>query len=108
MIPRCCKKVFDGSFSVRGSQCSRNGVVERDGKHYCRQHDPVAKEEARIKKHAEYRQRGEELMKVHRLHSAAPDLRDIVEAWLPGAEAMGWDTEKARAVLAKAKGETQP
>lgn len=39
------------------------------------------------------------------LIAAAPDLLEALEAFLPGAEAMGWNTSKALAAIAKAKGE---
>jgi hypothetical protein len=38
-MPRCDTHVSSG---FRSHQCARNGVVERDGKFYCKQHDPVA------------------------------------------------------------------
>ena len=38
-----------------------------------------------------------------RLIAAAPDLLDALKEMLPGAEAMGWNTEKARAAIAKAE-----
>ncbi len=34
----CCASVKNGSFF---SPCSRKGVVEKNGRFYCRQHDPV-------------------------------------------------------------------
>ena len=36
----CSKKMWANFYSHR---CSRKGVVEREGKFYCKQHDPVAK-----------------------------------------------------------------
>jgi hypothetical protein len=44
-VSRCCKTLW----GPRGNswQCTRNAVVERDGKGYCKQHDPVA-EKARF------------------------------------------------------------
>lgn len=39
------------------------------------------------------------------LRAAAPDLLEALQALLPGAEAMGWDTTKARAAINKATGE---
>ncbi len=43
--PTCCGTVKAGSdgWRTRHKQCSRPGVVERAGKHYCRTHDPEAK-----------------------------------------------------------------
>ncbi len=40
-----------------------------------------------------------------KLAAAAPDLLEALKELLPGAEAMGWNTEKARAAIAKATGE---
>jgi hypothetical protein len=39
-----------------------------------------------------------------KLIMAAPELLDSLRDWLPGADAMGWDTSKARAAIAKAEG----
>lgn len=41
-----------------------------------------------------------------RLIAASPDLLDALTELLPGCEAMGWSTIKARAAIAKATGET--
>ncbi len=43
-MPRCDAHVYSG---WRGHQCARNGVIERDGKFYCRQHDPVTVQQKR-------------------------------------------------------------
>jgi hypothetical protein len=40
--------------------------------------------------------------------SRAINLLEALEALIPGAEAMGWNTDKALAAIAKTKGETQP
>ena len=43
---QCCATVFPrGVWVASGYACSRKGVIERDGKWYCRQHDPVSKAE---------------------------------------------------------------
>lgn len=100
---KCCKRIFDGVFTFKS--CSRNGVVERDGKHYCRQHDPVARQSAKDKRRAESLAAFEERMKVHRLHSAAPDLLEALEAILYHAPSLhGPGIDAARAAIAKAKG----
>ena len=53
----CSERIFSGArWDMAGHPCSRKGVVERDGKWWCRQHDPVAKkardEERRAKNRA--------------------------------------------------------
>lgn len=50
----CQKQVREPSRWINFYQCSRKATVSRDGKHYCRQHDPerVAEEE---RKRWEYR-----------------------------------------------------
>lgn len=49
--PRCCGRVPGegkwGSFHM--TQCKKNATVERDGKHYCKTHDPVARKERQDK-----------------------------------------------------------
>ena len=37
---RCQKQVWDRDSHWGSHQCSRRGVVERDGSLYCKQHDP--------------------------------------------------------------------
>lgn len=37
-----------------------------------------------------------------RLIGAAPDLLEALQGFIEGAEAMGWNTDKARAAIAKA------
>lgn len=38
---RCCKSVWVRDMIMRSFQCQRKWVVEREGKKYCKQHDPV-------------------------------------------------------------------
>ena len=38
-MARCDTHIYSG---FRSHRCTRNGVVERDGKFYCKKHDPVA------------------------------------------------------------------
>ena len=49
-LHKCCTRVFSGGLYT-GILCGRNAKFERDGKHFCGTHDPVAraaKDEARI------------------------------------------------------------
>jgi hypothetical protein len=39
------------------------------------------------------------------LAAAAPDLLEALQELLPGCEAMGWNTKKATAAIAKVKGD---
>lgn len=52
--PKCCKRIFGKYSPFHGSPCSRKGVVERDGKWYCRQHDPEAVKARRLASDAKY------------------------------------------------------
>lgn len=49
---QCVEQIF---FGRQFLQCKRNGTVEREGKRYCKQHDPVEierKDQARRERHA--------------------------------------------------------
>lgn len=49
----------------------------------------------------------EEMEANVQLMAAAPDLLEALKGFIDGAEAMGWYTDKARAAIAKATGETK-
>ena len=102
---KCCHRIFRGSFTFRGKACSRFATVERNGRHYCTQHDPVAQKQAQEKRHETYKERWDAESKVRRLQTYAPDLLAALELFIePG------DSEKlriARAAIARAKGEQQ-
>lgn len=53
MDNQCCKERHVGRWARR-QRCTRKGSVERDGKLYCKIHDPVLVEEKRNKRNAEY------------------------------------------------------
>jgi hypothetical protein len=42
---------------------------------------------------------------LRRLHAVNQELMEALKVLLPGAESMGWDTDKARAAIAKAEGQ---
>lgn len=54
-MPKCSEHVYHGSGCFSVHQCARNGVVERDGKFYCRQHDPVAVRQREDDRRAKWR-----------------------------------------------------
>lgn len=55
MANQCCRRVFS-SGSFRGHLCTKPATVERDGKFYCRTHDP----EEEAKRHAKRSKKMEE------------------------------------------------
>ncbi len=62
--PHCVARVMtEGAFL--SSQCSFRGRVQRDGKWYCKKHDPVAVKEKRDKRIAEINRRFEEVKGQH-------------------------------------------
>lgn len=108
----CCAKVAKGSdgWRTRYAQCTKPGKVERDGKWYCGQHDPHAKE-ARYQKTrdrwaAETREEGRKA----RLAAAAPALLEALElVWDtygmdPSVDSAIWQT--VQAAIGKAKDAT--
>lgn len=42
MKHQCCEQIRENTVCPRYHQCSRAGVIERDGNWYCKQHDPIA------------------------------------------------------------------
>jgi hypothetical protein len=47
--PTCCHTKFEG-FGFNRIKCHNNAKVEREGKHYCGMHDPVARVEKQNKR----------------------------------------------------------
>ena len=78
MTDKCCIMV-SSSISFRSHQCSRNGVVEHDGKWYCKQHSPNAVQTRRDKRSEAHKAE----MKIWRVKNAAhallKSLTDMVE-----------------------------
>lgn len=80
---RCCKQVRikEGMYFMRYKQCSRKGVIERDGKHYCRQHDPAMVEKRRNEWTAKMNLENESRRKEFNLRQAAPEMKKtLIEA----------------------------
>ena len=51
LMPRCCDTKYERGWP---RQCSMKSKVERNGKHYCGRHDPVAVEDKRKKQNAKW------------------------------------------------------
>lgn len=67
---------------MRSRQCSRPGVVGRDGRWYCKQHDPVAISERREEANRQYR-RNMEVENAARERRAANELLGALVRRLP-------------------------
>lgn len=83
---RCVAKVLDHSSWNSTFPCSRRGTIKRDGKLYCKQHDPVAiaeKEAARCKNWA--RKTREETKKINRRRLEHNVCKDCTNAQLKTA-----------------------
>lgn len=79
---RCCKMIADTNIWSNYHQCSRTkNLVERDGKFYCKQHDPeeVAKRDAakRAKWRAELKDKQEQWKKDDLIHTTHPKLVEL-------------------------------
>jgi hypothetical protein len=70
---------MESAWSLRYAKCSRNGSIERDGKWYCKTHDPLAIEEKRKKREIKYEIESKKLLKEFYLRRAAPDLLEAIE-----------------------------
>jgi len=118
--PKCCQRIFGSYATLRVKSCSRYAVVERDGKPYCRQHDPVRVKAAQEKRDEVYRKQSEERQRVYRLQQAAPDLLEALEGIASATcekwemsyadfkeQFMPWARNVALAALKKAKGKTK-
>jgi hypothetical protein len=99
-------------------QCSRRGIVESDGKWYCKQHDPVARAERRAKAEAASADKWEAYRARKTLANCAPDLYEALikaRSFLHDAGCLAAlvdvDGQTIGAVidaaLAKAKGESE-
>jgi hypothetical protein len=81
----CCERVY-GARAVFLSRCSRMGVVEHDGKWYCKQHSPAAKAERNRK----WREKYEAETRIFKRKSAiAAAEREVIMAareWAAAAE----------------------
>jgi hypothetical protein len=78
---KCCEQIWHNEGNWGGYHpCSRNATVERNGKHYCTQHDPEEVATRRKKLNTEYRTKMDAEIKRRQLERAAPDLLAALQA----------------------------
>lgn len=53
--PRCSKQVLPPQMWFHTHQCTRRGVVQREGKWYCKQHDPEKEKAKRDAQQVEWK-----------------------------------------------------
>src|SRR5688572_30840404 len=82
-MSQCSARVFPKHGPFRGKPCSKPVAVERDGKPYCKVHDPEAVKAKNDKRYAAYQAEAAERTKVHQLNAAAPYLLEACKASLP-------------------------
>lgn len=89
MANRCEGRVKMDLGFYRTRQCTRNATIERDGKHYCGQHDPLARQ-SKLDAAAAAREAEDALMRAKREREIAQLRRDRALAELAPklAEAM--------------------
>jgi uncharacterized Zn finger protein (UPF0148 family) len=81
--PRCSEDVWDGGF--RPHRCRNSGSVERDGKWYCKVHDPIARKERQERRDEEYRAEQERQLARRRKREAERRIETIRGATLDEA-----------------------
>ena len=96
----CCKRVWSSPY--RSRECGNPAKFEVNGNHFCGIHNP---NKAQTKAQIEAEETRKIQAKKYKLERAAPDLLEALQGFIQGAEAMGWNTDKARAAIAKATGE---
>ena len=87
---QCCQRVNDRGVWHRAHQCPYKGVIERDGKRYCRIHDPVKVLERRTAREekwgADYRARADQYARSSDVVRAATAREQALNARLKQAE----------------------
>ena len=58
-VKRCCADVYDIN-GWHSHKCDRKASIERNGKFYCKTHDPVAINEKKAKKYEEFNKKLDE------------------------------------------------
>ncbi len=105
MTEQCSEDVYRGSILLSG-RCARRGVIQRDGKWYCRQHDPEAVSARRKESYQRHQAGLKRRYWRGRAMQRILDSRFAIEATSPEAWAIIQaivDEEKPKAMLAAAK-----
>ena len=111
----CCEDVWRGTTGWRPKKepCGCKASVERDGKWYCKRHDPVAIAEKQAEKQRVANAVWDAREKRRRLEQSAPDILSALKAAVGPLElyhAYGWPDRdgviaKVKAAIRKAEGE---
>lgn len=111
---QCCKTVFSGHWPT---QCRSLAKVEREGKHYCGKHDPVAVDAREKARNEKWRAKFDAEQAAHKAAMAEkeektrradcyPDLLEALRAVISVADRSTVEFDLAHAAIAKATGET--
>ena len=108
----CAATVWQ-SYGMKGrlATCSRSASIVRDGKHYCKQHDPEAIAAKADARKAAFDAEQSERRRVWRLNAAAPDLLALAYQYRddlrhpPTADSITRRLAAIDAVIAKVTGE---
>lgn len=79
-----CSAHTQAGFGFGQYTCSRNGKVERDGKWYCKQHDPVGIKERGDRNYAKWNANNKRESDERKAKAASEAHRDKCEAALAG------------------------
>lgn len=87
----CCERVWKGSGGWRPgyADCTRRAAVEREGRLYCRQHDPEAKEKRRQAAEARWRADADDQARLILIADAGHKI--IAVARLAARQQASWD-----------------
>lgn len=104
MNPQCSKDVHDTGRGVNFHQCPFKGVVQRDGRWYCRRHDPVEVEKRDKERHVRWdAEWNQERKHWARKQAAGMALELLEEKYLIGDIPATWK-KQVKAIFAKRDG----
>lgn len=84
---KCCAEVNRDGWHI--GQCARSGVVFRDGKWYCKQHDPVAVKEKSDKRWEEFKKKSDQEREKRKRREACENAMNGIsdpESWVTAAK----------------------